>query len=66
MPFWPGSVQKDDSFVKVLDPMELQETFIHNREINMKVNSIKQNQFKKDVIDNLTELSNPVLMSVRK
>jgi hypothetical protein len=64
-PFWPGSLHKDGSRVNVLDPLELSETFSHNLEIKLKVNTVKQNLLKKEVIDRINDLSNPILMKVR-
>lgn len=63
--FWPRTSQVDGSNVIALDPILLMETFKHNIEIGLSVDSKKQELLKESVIDHLNVMSNPVLMRVK-
>lgn len=63
--FWPNESQIDGSKVIALDPILLQNTYNHNIEIELSVDSEKQEFLKKSIIDRLNIMSNPVLMRVK-
>lgn len=64
--FWPGQNQPDGSLTKSTDVINLLETIEHNQSFGIKVNPAKKAGFQKEVIEKVTELSNPIIMRIAK
>ena len=66
MPFWHWAIQPDGSVTRVIEATRLLDIFEHNQKIGLKVDMVKHARFKKEVIDKLTDNSNPVIMKIAK
>jgi len=66
MSFWPGQNQPDGSITKSIDVVNLFETIEHNQSFGLKVDPGKKAGFQKDVIEKVTEQSNPIIMRIDK
>lgn len=65
MPFWPGLVDYDGYAYQIVDPMKLKETYEHNRKSGYEANPEKLQNLEKQIISNISDLSNPIIMKVK-